>query len=447
MNNYKKAVATMPTTSVKQRESLKRIAWFMWGLTVLFYCYEFFVKISFSVIGPDYAREHILSAATIGTLSAYFYYAYAFMQIPAGVLVDRHGVRHLLTLAALTVSLGCLLFGVANDLWVAKFARVLLGIGSAFAFVGCLKVGASWFASRQFSLVIGLTNMLGVIGAISAGAPLALLIERTGWRHTMLYAALLGAVIALCISLFLRNSPSHFLCRKQKKSMDCAVSQEDHLHLFAGLKHIARSQQTWLLASYAGLVVAPVAAFGELWIVPFLMQALHCGKPMASLLLSMVFIGIAIGGPLHGLIAQKFERRKPIMITGALGALVSLSIILYWPIHSAFVMGAWLCGYGFCSSTMLLGFALAAHINPKEYSGVVIGFTNMMVMAMGAFFQQAIGWLLDTHTQYTKIASLQLFTLQDYRVAFYILPVCLLIALLILSWIHDHNLVSERGTQ
>ena len=65
------------------------------------YSYGFFQRVAPSVMVEDLMREFAVTAAVLGHLSAFYFYAYAGLQIPLGVLLDRLGPRRVMTASAL----------------------------------------------------------------------------------------------------------------------------------------------------------------------------------------------------------------------------------------------------------------------------------------------------------------------------------------------------------
>lgn len=403
------------------------LPWIIWLVAALFYGYEFFLRISPEVMVQDLERTFAVSAAALGSLSAFYYYAYAVMQIPVGVLLDRFGTRKLLSLSALIVAFGCWLFATTTSLHIAEFGRLLMGVGSAFAFVGCLKLASAWFPRSQFALVVGLTNMLGVIGAINGEAPLAAFVDHVGWRSSMLYAAVVGFAIAILIMLVVRNQPKQAINKPSEPQLD----------LWGGIRYIWCCKQTWLVAIFGSLMVAPIAGFGELWAVPFLQKLNHLSHVETAGIASLVFVGIAVGGPVNGWISGKLGKRSLIMLVGALFALASLCLIIYVPLKHAWLVGLLLFVFGFFTSSMLLCFALNTEYNPVNVSGVVIGFTNMIVMLGGVIFQPLIGVLLDDRWSGAMHQGARVYSIQDYQHALSILPISIIAALVLLLFIKD----------
>lgn len=403
-------------------------AWLIWIIAALFYAYEFFLRVSPQVMIPDLMHAFNISAVGVSALSAWYYYAYASMQIPVGILLDRFGIRLLLTIAAFMVAVGSLLFATTHTVWVATLGRILMGLGSAFSFVGCLKLARNWFTHQWIATIIGLTNMLGALGALFSGLPLSYLVTHIGWSEAMLYAGILGGFIALLIVFIIQDEPLASHNRQTDRETPS---------LWHGLKHVIRSKSTWVAAIYGGLLVAPISAFTELWASVFLMQAEHLTKMQAALASSSTFLGIAIGGPVIGLLSGYLCCRKPLMFLGTLGAAASLLAIIYIPHLPLEIAIALLFAFGFCSSNMLLIFAINSENNPPWATGVAIGFTNMLVMAGGTVFQPLVGVLLDLSQPITAVTITQL-PLSAYQKALWLLPACQLLALPLLLLLREH---------
>ena len=114
--------------SLKQ-ESLRFLPWIVWFLSGLFYMYESIVQVSPGVMVPDLMHVFSINSAALGGVIAFFFYSYAAMQIPVGVLVDNYNARFLLTGAVLSCAIGCILFGTATSIVMIALGRLLIGLG------------------------------------------------------------------------------------------------------------------------------------------------------------------------------------------------------------------------------------------------------------------------------------------------------------------------------
>ena len=402
-------------------------SWLIWLVTALFYAYEFIHRVAPSVAIPETLHDFGMRAIDLGHLSSFYFYAYALFQIPAGLLCDKFGVRFLLTLACLVVTFGSFLMTFTHTLELMYLSRCLVGAGSAFAFVGCLKIAANWFPEHLFPFIVGITNVCGMLGAILGGEPLAHLVTHFGWRQAFAILSWLGLILSGLLLLIVRTTPSN---------SDKTAPPPHSVPQFLGqLSQVFFSKQIWLLGLYGCFLVAPVATFAELWGVPFLESAYLVTRQQSAGLIRYVFLGIAVGGPAIGWLSAKIPHYQKIMASCTLLALICFISVLYWPHLSLTQIKILFFGYGLFTSNMLLCFSLATFSYPKPLQGAVIGLINMIVMAGGAIFQPIVGKILDLALIKQQTFSLQQLSVSDFQWSLVVLPGCLVLALCLTPWL------------
>jgi len=105
------------------KNSSPLLRWTIWVLAAVFYFYEFVLRVSPSVMVPELMTSFGITASAVGFLSACYLYAYAPMQLPVGILMDRYGIKKVLSSASLLCGLGALLFAFAHHLISASIGR------------------------------------------------------------------------------------------------------------------------------------------------------------------------------------------------------------------------------------------------------------------------------------------------------------------------------------
>lgn len=388
--------------------------WAFWAIAAFFYAYEFVHRVIPSIITVELRDALSANDHQLGIIGAMYFYAYAAFQLPSGVLVDKFGAKRVLVIACAILTLGSFLFSMTTSSSVALLSRFMIGAGSAFAFVGCLKIGAEWLTSSSFPLIVGLTNLFGTLGALSGGTLLSYLIQQIGWRDALMQVSFVGLLITFFLWLFLQD----------KKTSSSHLSAPTPT-LLAGLIIVIKNPQSWLISLYAALLVVPIIALPEMWGVEFLKIAYDLGATQASSITNTIFIGTAIGGPLIGWIAYYAPKKIQFMMLATIGALILLSVFLYWtnlPFANLYVI---LFGYGLLTANMLLCFTLITNLHPVWAQGAAIGFTNMIIMACGGMAQHSVGWILNK----LRIEHQGFYLIQDYSLALSILPVSLFIAI------------------
>ncbi len=168
----------------------------------------FYHRVAPAVITEELMRSFSISAAALGNMSAFYFYSYVAMQIPTGILADRWGPRKLLTTGALIAGIGTLVFALAGDVMWANLGRLLIGGSVAVAFVSILKLGGDWFPAEKFALIPGWAVFFGIIGAVSAGVPLRLLVDVFDWRMVIGGSAAITLAIGAAIWFVVRDTPA-----------------------------------------------------------------------------------------------------------------------------------------------------------------------------------------------------------------------------------------------
>src|SRR5262245_62355653 len=98
-----------------------------WLTGAVFFFYAWVLRVAPSVMVEELMRDFTVGAAVLGHLSAAYFYGYAGMQVPVGLLLDRFGPRRLMTVAALACAAGCVLFALSSSLAAATAGRLLIG--------------------------------------------------------------------------------------------------------------------------------------------------------------------------------------------------------------------------------------------------------------------------------------------------------------------------------
>lgn len=405
------------------REMAPWLPWLVWGLGALFFLYGFFQRLAPSVMHDHLMAEFDLTGATVGNLSAFYFYTYAALQIPVGLMVDRFGPRLLLTLGALVCSLSTLLFAWSTDAGLAQAARALVGFGAGFAFVCSLSLAARWLPSGRFAQVTGLQMMAGMIGGFIGQAPLAALVEGIGWRDALAGSAVVGLVLTLALWLLVRDQPPG-----APPVPRAAITLQS---LLASTVRVLARRQNLVTALMSAAMTAPLLSFAGFWGVAWLMQTKAYDRPGAGAVASLLLLGWAVGSPLAGWLSDRLGRRRIVLQAGALVAFLGLAAVLYLPDLPNVLLWALFVITGAACGCMSVSFALVRGYNPPSETGAAFGFVNGAVTATGAVFQPLIGFLLDLGWEGERRSGARVYGAETFQSALSVLLVFLAVALLL----------------
>ncbi len=388
----------------------------IWIVSVSFVLFQFFLQLSSGVVIGAIMHNNHLSALISGVLSGSFYIVYTGLQIPVGILFDRKSARLLLATNALICSVGCFIFAASYGLVGLFLGRMLIGAGSAFAFIGLSHVLRQHYATKQFAFMIGLSETLGflatVIGMIAMGA----LVAQWGWRGFINSAGIVGLLISyLCWTCIPANA--------QQLPPPKSYGQQ--------LLQILSNGKAWINGIFVGLCFTVVTVFGALWAVPFIQIKLHCSLQKASAINAMFFLGTALSCPLFGFLSAQLSKRRPLILGSCLSTAFLFLILLYIPTQSDALIAFLMFMVGTCCGAYMLAYTIANELAPVDSLSTCTGFTNMLAVVTTPLLQPLIGYLLDTFNQ-TGI-----YTLANYQMALLAIPVSLLIASILVCFLPE----------
>ncbi len=401
--------------------------WIIWGLAVAFYFYEYFLRVAPSVMVTDLFKAFNIGAGVFGIISAAYLYAYAPMQLPVGMLMDRFGARKLLTFATLLCGVSSLLFGIAPGVGLAIFARLLMGAGSAFAFIGMVYISSHWFHGKVLALLVGVGNSLGMLGAVFGEGPLAELVDIFSWRPTSISLGILGLVLGIIIYVAVRNDPPGAKSHSPKSSVS----------LLFGLKTVCKNSQTWINGVVAMMFYTATVAYGGLWAIPFLRETRGYSNEEASFAASMVYIGWIVGGPIIGYFSDKICNRKVMLFIFILLSILFFSLITYGPSLSPVWTFGLMFLLGVALSTQLLCYSLSIELNTPEVKGSALALTNFLVFVAGSAVQTLVGILLDLNWSGKLVNGIRSYAVGDFQIALTVFPITMAIAFLFTFFIKE----------
>ncbi len=392
----------------------KYTPWINWGISTSYVLFQFFLQTIAGLMTKPWMQEFHITRVGVSNLSAAFFYTFLLMQVPVGLFYDRYGARKMLTVAALFLSAGCILLAATHNYYVALFARLLMGFGGSFGFVGMLYLSIHWFDAKRFALVVGLSEMIAMLGAGLSQIGLAWVVSSLGWRAAIRWSGFIALIIMILCYTMVRDKP---LDTTEIKS----PAQIWH-NLVATLKQ----KQVWLAGIYGFFACSVVNTFTSLWGVPFLVNLYHFNLSKSASMVAMIFVGVGLGAPFNGWASMRLGQRKPIMLVGASISALLLTVLFFVPNLQVWQIYTLLFLIGVSNSTYVQCFAISKETTPVKIHGATMALTNMLVMLSAPVLQNFVGYLLHTH--FFGLSDTLSFT---FRLSLGILPLGMALAFLL----------------
>jgi predicted MFS family arabinose efflux permease len=366
---------------VSTRGNIK--SWAIWIVAAVFYLYELALRVAPSVMTDSLMESFGATSTMLGVLISFYYYSYTILQLPCGVIVDRLGPRNLIGLSTLLCVVGTAIFASAGAIHLAQIGRFMVGAGSACAFVSCLQIAASLFPKKYFVILVGITNMMGTMGGLLGGYPVARLVNEIGWRNTMCWLAAVGIIIVGLVFIVIPNKTREYASPDKKSSSS-----------IADIISLIKNWQVVLPSIISGFMYLTISVFAELWVVPFFIAKYDIGNELASSAAACVFVGVAVGSLVLAAYARKIRSYvSTIRMSAGLTAILFLMLI-YIP-FGFYVSLVVVFAIGFLTGAQAINFTCAKNSTSPETAGTTIAFSNCIVMLIGAIFQPTLGVILD----------------------------------------------------
>jgi predicted MFS family arabinose efflux permease len=387
-------------------------ALFLIGALVSIYAVSQFLRNSIGVIANDLARELDLSATETGLLSSAFFFSFAAVQIPIGILIDRYGPKRTMLATAVLTVLGTVLFALAPSASLLIAARVLMGLGCSTFFMAPLVIYARRFPPERFAGLTSLQMGLANVGTLAATAPLAASAAAFGWRSSFLAVAVLTVAITLMIVFLV---PKDSGTDRPKETWGAALR---------GVTAALKVPSFWPvffmhLATY-GCFVSVIGLWAGPWLSDVHGADLTTRGNVLLLGASAQICGMLLWGAM-----DRFwgSYKKPVMI-GSTVTIMLLAVLVFVPLPQPWAM-LWFVPFGlFVAYTPILT-SHGKSLFPPALTGRGITLMNIGTMG-GAFLSQSVtGMLIDLVGR----SEQGLYRPEGYRLVFGALATALLLSL------------------
>ena len=370
--------------------SFDRTRYAIFGLALATYVLSFFHRTAPAAIAGELQRAFEITGAELGVLAATYFYVYTLLQVPVGVLADTVGPRRLLAGGSLVAGLGSLAFAMAPSWPMAAAGRTLVGIGVSVAFIAILKLNAAWFEPRRFATITGITMFAGNLGAVAAGAPLALVVAHASWRTVFAALGLLSLAVAAAAWWRVRDRPE-----LTGFAPVAPAAPPAKLAWGRALSSVLANPLTWPAFVVNVGVGGSYLAFAGLWAVPWLEHAHGVSRVSAAQHTSLLLLGVAVGAVLIGMVSDRLGNRRAVMrvctIAYALSWLPWLAGVA-WSLPATL---AWFFAMGLLIPGFTLTWTIAKEVNRPEHSGIATSVANTGIFLGAGVLQPLVGWAID----------------------------------------------------
>lgn len=337
-----------------------------------------------AVAAPNLVADTGLGADALGFLTATYLAAFAVLQLPLGIALDRFGPRRVEAALLTVAAAGSLVFALAGGLAGLSLGRALIGAGVSCCMMASFKAFAMWFAPQRLPLVYACLLVFGALGAISATVPVEWFLGISDWRTLFVGLALLSLLVSLAVFTIV---PDH-------------AAPPGHPHLrdqLRGLRDVFRDRFFWGIAPLAAVSSGSSLAIIGLWSGPWLRDVAGLERAAVASHLLIAMAGMGIGFLAWGVLTDRLTRLglRPVSVAGAgmIGFLLLL-VALAAGVTGGGVLWLLLAALGFLASSGSLSYSILSQHFPRDLAGRANTAHNVLVFTAAFVLQWGIGGIL-----------------------------------------------------
>lgn len=336
-----------------------------------------------AVLAPELAADLGVDASQLGLLTAAYFFAFALVQLPLGVILDRYGPRRIEAGLLLVAALGALVFARSTTLAGLVTGRALIGLGVSACLMAAFKAYVIWFPSGQLPKINGYQMAAGSLGALAATAPVEAALVVTDWRG--IFMLLSAVTVAVAAAIFF------IVPEKAQRPVDARLHDQ-----LGGLWKVLTDPLFWRIAPWATFSQAAFLAIQGLWAGPWLRDVAGLERTAVAGTLFALAAAMVAGHIALGTLATHLSRHgiRP-MRTAAAGMAIFMALLLL-PIFQINIgpLLFWML-FGFSGTAGILTYAVLSQSFPADLAGRVNTALNLLVFVAAFAVQWGTGAIIN----------------------------------------------------
>ena len=437
-NQLKKNVNNINSNTVPEISEANN-GWLLWFFAATFYFYQFIIRALPIAMNDILFVKLKLTASTVGAINTGYDQAYFLCLIPAGLIYDKFGSKRPLIFAYLVCGTGCLVMIMGNFDWrYIYLARIVMGIGSTFGFIGCLRISNYYFPANKVPLLVGLSLMSGVSGgAFSSSGIIEASFKIFGWCPVFLVLAGFAILMATITAIVAKEK-----VEKKKSSMLAIIKG------FASkLKRVWYEIITIRLLFFGFFSYIIFSVFVVLWGKVFLKTVYNISSAQANSCISLMNFGLGIGAITASRVIKILNSYLKTLRLGMMVGVIAMLMIVYGKNYLNFASLLILCFVASAGSAFqMIIFSMLGHKSAKSLQGVSNACLNSLCTLGGASVGALVGYLIDLSGKFEiNVNGICVYQADAFMYAIWLIPASLLITLSCSFGMKDYTVYNKKS--
>lgn len=384
------------------KKFIYKYRWWMFAILVITYFFVYFHRMSVNAVGIEMIED--VGSGSKEYLSSIYFWTYAFMQIPSGILADKLGPRKATTIFLSLATVGSFLTCFADTFTVLAIGKIFIAAGLAVVYIPLMKLISVWYDKKDFPQLNGIVIAVGNVGALAAAGPLSMMADSMGWRNVFLVLAVITMILAFMCFAFIRDHP-HNVGKpglEEIREAETGIKSEDRsdakVPVVAGLKTVAKSGRIfWTMGLAYFLIYGTIMAFQGTTSIAYFKSHIYTFA-MAAWFVTMIGIGKIISTIIIGRLTSRgiIKSKKKVMVFGTFVYMLIWAVIWLFAgdINNEYFWFTICAAFGFFAGFMTLSFSQVKEWYPISISGTAVSAMNVLLFLGAAVATQISGYIL-----------------------------------------------------
>ncbi|NYD89127.1 MFS transporter [Sphingomonas melonis] len=392
--------------ALKPPKPVGRRRWTIAGLLGIGVIVNYFDRVILTVAAPAIQHDFGIDALTIGLLLGAFGWTYGSLQIPVGMLLDRYGVRRVMTISIVLWAAASFVTSAAIGFGTLFVARLLLGIAEAPAFPANAKAIGYWFPRAERSFATAIFDAAAKFSNVVAIPTVALLVVTFGWRGAFIATGFLSlAYFFVFRQVYRQPTEDARLTDEERSYIASGGATEEGVASTNGtslLRYLVKRRKVWGL-SIGFACYGYAFAFFIFWLPGYLVQEMKMNLltsatftmiPWLFATVSDLLVGGWLIDHLVGRGWNETKVRKSIIVAGMV---TGLSVIGAGITRDPYWAVTWITlSLSGLAAAAPASWSLPSLIAPKGGAGTIGGIMNFVNSITGIAAPAATGFIVAT---------------------------------------------------
>lgn len=366
----------------------------IWSIALvggLFFFYNFMQMTILNPLAPAVMAFFKIDSAEFGGINSGFFVAVALLAIPAGIIADKFRTKYLLLALTFATVVNLVVTAHTESAAVLGILRFAQGLIHAFALTLPMKLAIQWIPSKRMAIASSLIVTIGLLGGAISQPLMTYFLNADGLQQAFMNNAYIGLGIFALFALIIRDNDAFW----------AEFHSPSWREYFSGLRGSLGNRQNWIGGLYVFLLNLPLIMLGAAWGQLYMEHTWALQGEAGSFVISLMFFGVIVGGPLLGMMSDLLHSRKKPMVVGSFFSMLIFLPLLLVPSLNAFFLGVIFFLVGITTSSQVLVYPMVAESNSPRYVGTSLSIVTFVLMLGNAIGNVIFGALIERSTVQT----------------------------------------------